>query len=117
MSQCNAINIVQEKQIKKLLQEWEAAEAEKVELRKQKSELEDDLRKLRHEKSSVAIKQQENDASRMAELNQLRQEVATKKATIDGLQGQLEALNQNMVQIQEMHKRTLKIESSRYENA
>ena len=53
----------------------------------------------------------------MAELNQLRQEVATKKATIDGLQGQLEALNQNMVQIQEMHKRTLKIESSRYENA
>jgi len=115
MSQVNAST--QEKKLKQLMEERDAAEAEKVELRKQKSELEDDLRKLRHEKSSAATKQQENDASRMAELNQLRQEVATKKATIDGLQGQLEALNQNMVQIQEMHKRTLKIESSRYENA
>jgi len=107
----------QDKKLKQLSDEKTTWEKDKNELKRQKAELENDLRQLRQDKSSAAAKQQEADTARMQELNQLRQDCATKKATIDGLQGQLEALNQNMAQIQEMHKRTLKIESSRYENA
>ena len=64
----------------------------------------------------MSTEQQKVEAGRTQELSHLRAEIAAKSATIDGLQGQLEAVNQNMAQIQDMHKRTLAIEQDRYDN-
>jgi len=91
-------------------------EKEKNELREKIKEQEEMLRQARLEKANIVSEQQKSNTGASQELMHMKAEVATKNATIEGLQGQLEAVNQNMNQIQDMHKRTLTLEQSRYEH-